>query len=80
MQKPFPQEEELKTKSARLNELNAMLDLDKRENEIVDGERGEEEPQKIIRRQRTLKNHSGNAEYLRCRCDTQAGKCAGCVI
>jgi hypothetical protein len=31
---------------ARLNELNAMLNLDKRENEIVDGERGEEEPQK----------------------------------
>ena len=46
VQKPFPQEEELKTKSARLNELNAMLNLDKRENEIVDGERGEEEPQK----------------------------------
>ena len=32
VQKPFPQEEELKTKSARLNELNAMLNLDKREN------------------------------------------------
>ena len=46
VQKPFPQEEELKTKSARLNELNAMLNLDKRENEIVAGERGEEEPQK----------------------------------
>ena len=46
VQKPFPQEEELKTKSERLNELNAMLNLDKRENEIVDGERGEEEPQK----------------------------------
>ena len=46
VQKPFSQEEELKTKSARLNELNAMLNLDKRENEIVDGERGEEEPQK----------------------------------
>ena len=44
VQKPFSQEEELKTKSARLNELNAMLNLDKRENEIVDGERGEEEP------------------------------------
>jgi len=44
VQKPFPQEEELKTKTARLNELNAMLNLDKRENEIVDGERGEEEP------------------------------------
>lgn len=44
VQKPFPQEEELKSKTARLNELNAMLNLDKRENEIVDGERAEEEP------------------------------------
>ena len=44
VQKPFPQEEELKTKTARLNELNVMLNLDKRENEIVDGERAEEEP------------------------------------
>ena len=44
IQKPFPQEEELKTKSERLNELNAMLNLDKRENEIVDGERADEEP------------------------------------
>ncbi len=42
--KPFPQEEEPKTKSARLNELNAMLNLDKIENEIVDGERAGEEP------------------------------------
>ena len=46
MQKPFPQEEELAAKTARLNELNALLNLDKTENEIVDGERGEEEPQK----------------------------------
>ena len=46
LQKPFPQEEELKTKTERLNELNALLNLDKKENEIVDGERGEEEPQR----------------------------------
>ncbi len=46
VQKPFPQEEELKTKTARLNELNALLNLDKTENEIIDGERGDEEPQK----------------------------------
>ena len=46
VQKPFPQEEELAAKTARLNELNALLNLDKSENEIVDGERGEEEPQK----------------------------------
>lgn len=43
VQKPFPQEEELAAKTARLNELNALLNLDKKENEIVDGERGEEE-------------------------------------
>ena len=46
VQKPFPQEEELAAKTARLNELNALLNLDKKENEIVDGERGEEEPQR----------------------------------
>ena len=39
VQKPFPQEEELAAKTARLNELNALLNLDKSENEIVDGER-----------------------------------------
>ena len=44
VQKPFPQEAELKTKTARLNELNALLNLDKTENEIVDGERADEEP------------------------------------
>ena len=44
VQKPFPQEEELAAKTARLNELNALLNLDKSENEIVDGERGDEEP------------------------------------
>ena len=46
VQKPFPQEEELSTKTACLNELNTLLNLDKTENEIVDGERGDEEPQK----------------------------------
>lgn len=44
VQKSFPQEEELAVKTARLNELNALLNLDKKENEIVDGERGDEEP------------------------------------
>lgn len=39
--KPLPQEDELKTKSARLDELNILLNLDRRENEIVDGERDE---------------------------------------
>ena len=35
--KPFPQEQELIKKTARLNELNILLNLDKKENEIVDG-------------------------------------------
>ena len=38
VEKPFPQEEELKTKSARLDALNILLNMDKRENEIVEGE------------------------------------------
>jgi len=42
---PFPQEEELKTKSARLDELNILLNMDHKENEIADGEVGEEVPQ-----------------------------------
>ena len=36
VQKPFPQEEELKTKLVRLNELNALLNMDKRENTALD--------------------------------------------
>ena len=38
VQKPFPREEELKAKTARLEELNALLNLDKREPEVVDAE------------------------------------------
>ena len=44
MQKPFPKEDELKEKSARLDELNIMLNMDKKDNEIVDDEKSEEEP------------------------------------
>lgn len=36
--KHFPKEEELKTKSARLDELNILLNMDHKDNEIVDGE------------------------------------------
>mgnify|MGYP000279028424 CR=1 FL=1 len=39
---PFPQEDELKRKSARLDELNILLNMDKRESEIVDGDVGDE--------------------------------------
>ena len=43
VEKPFPQEDELKRKSARLDELNILLNMDKRESEIVDGDRDERE-------------------------------------
>ena len=43
VEKPFPQEEELKTKTIRLDELNILLNMDKRENEIVGGELDESE-------------------------------------
>ena len=39
--KPFPHEEDLSAKSARLAELNALLDMDRPENEIVDIEQVE---------------------------------------
>ena len=41
--KPFVQEEELKVKLARLDELNIPLNMDKKENEIVGGEPDEGE-------------------------------------
>ena len=42
MDKPFIYEEELQTKSNRLEELNIMLNMDKNEPEIVDSEPDEE--------------------------------------
>ena len=36
--KPFPQEEELQQMTTRLNELDILLNLDKRENELADDE------------------------------------------
>ena len=49
--KPFPREEELKEKAARLDQLNILLNMDKRENEIVDGipDEGEIQPQRESR-------------------------------
>jgi predicted nucleic acid-binding Zn-ribbon protein len=41
VKKPFAQEKELRTKTARLNELNALLDVDKRDNELVGGEQSD---------------------------------------
>ena len=47
-EKPFSKEEKLKSKMARLDELNILLNLDKNENEIVGGEpdEGEAQPEK----------------------------------
>ena len=49
--KPFPGENELKEKTARLDQLNILLNMDKRENEIVDGvqDEGEIQPQRESR-------------------------------
>ncbi|CDN41282.1 Helicase domain protein [Paenibacillus sp. P22] len=46
---PFKQEQELQTKSARLAELNVLLNMDKRENEAVDSV-SDEEPEAPERR------------------------------
>ena len=51
VEKPFAQDEELKTKLARLDELNILLNMDKTENEIVGGEPDESEvpPEKKVK-------------------------------
>ena len=44
----FNKEEELKTKTARANKLYALINVDKRENEIVitEPDEGDEQPEK----------------------------------
>ena len=48
VEKSFSKEEELKAKTARLDELNILLNLDKRENELADDapDEGDEAPQR----------------------------------
>ena len=48
--KPFPYEEDLTTKSARLAELNALLDMDRPENEIVDSDLAIDNPSSVQKR------------------------------
>lgn len=43
IEKPFAKEDELRAKTARLDELNILLNMDKKENEIVGGEPDEGE-------------------------------------
>ena len=38
VEKPFAQEQELSEKTARLAELDALLNIDKRENDVLDAE------------------------------------------
>ncbi|MGN0545829.1 MAG: helicase, partial [Acutalibacteraceae bacterium] len=55
VERPFPQEQELNDKTARLAELNALLDMDHTENEIVgneleeDNEAPERKPKDLAR-------------------------------
>ena len=50
VQKPFPREAELTTKTARLEELNSLLNLDHKEPEIVDAEPDEDQRPPELRR------------------------------
>ena len=47
VEKPFAQEDELRTKSARLAELDAMLNMDRRENDTLDAEPEQEEKERV---------------------------------
>jgi len=38
IEQPFPQEEALQTKSKRLDELNILLNMDEKDNTLIDGE------------------------------------------
>lgn len=50
VEKPFSREDELNEKTARLDELNILLNLDKRENELAGDEpdEGEVEPERKV--------------------------------
>lgn len=52
---PFPHEEDLAKKSARLAELDSMLSLDKPDNEIVDGEVDSSSPTERQNQERTTR-------------------------
>ena len=49
VQKPFAYDEELKTKSARLDELNSLLNMDEKSGEIISEEPSEDEPEEPIK-------------------------------
>ena len=45
-QRPFPQEDELKEKQARLDALNIELNMDQKDNTLVDSDREEREAER----------------------------------
>ncbi len=49
VEKPFTQEDELKVKSARLAELDSMLNMDKRENDTLGAVLEQEEKEHVRR-------------------------------
>ena len=49
VEKPFSQEDELREKQARLDELNILLDMGRSQNEIIDSEREDDEPERDTR-------------------------------
>lgn len=51
--KPFPREEELQAKLARLEELNTLLNMDKREPEIVAETEAPDNSQQPLKRKTT---------------------------
>jgi len=51
VEKPFMHEDELKKKTARLDELNSLLNMDEKDNELLGEEPNEyaaEEPKKVV--------------------------------
>ena len=51
LKEPFSREQELQEKQARLNELNALLNVDKKDNEIID-EEPEEDGATVVKREK----------------------------
>ena len=49
VQRPFPQEEELRAREARLAELNVLLNLDEKETVLLDETEQEEREEKTLR-------------------------------
>ena len=67
IKKPFLQDEELKEKSARLDELNILLNMDKNENEFVESETEIDNDVKEIQTQGKRENNSELSYDISCK-------------